>query len=86
MRKFYNYLQLFIKPNIFLFITLITITSCDIFEDKAELKIPFETQDYKLDKDFIIKRIKNPGSKSAKRYNEQKKYQLINKLESNLNL
>jgi hypothetical protein len=52
MRKFYNYLQLFIKPNIFLFITLITISSCG-GSDKIELKIPFETQDYKLNKDFF---------------------------------
>ena len=55
MRKFYNYLQLFIRPNIFLFITLITISSCDWIggSDKVELKIPFETPDYKLDKDFF---------------------------------
>jgi len=55
MRKFYNYLQLFIRPNIFLFITLITISSCtcDGCPDKVELKIPFETPDYKLDKDFF---------------------------------
>ena len=52
MRKFYNYLQLFIRPNIFLFITLIAISSCG-GSDKVELKIPFETQDYKLDKDFF---------------------------------
>ena len=52
MRKFYNYLQLFIRPNIFLLITLIAISSCG-GSDKVELKIPFETQDYKLDKDFF---------------------------------
>jgi len=52
MRKFYNYLQILIKPNIFLFIILIIISSCG-GSDKIELKIPFETENYKLDKDFF---------------------------------